>query len=59
MPVKKFPVHQTSELLVCKVLTHGFLEENDVQLLLADEVPQLGFSATPAKTPHVPARDSH
>jgi hypothetical protein len=28
-------------------------------LLLAYEVPQLGFPATPAKTPHVPAHGSH
>jgi hypothetical protein len=57
--MKQLPIHQASKFLVSEILSHGFLQEDNVQILFPHELLDLGFSATPAKTPHIPASGSH
>jgi hypothetical protein len=53
--MKQLPIDKAPKFLISKIVSHGFLQEDDVQILFPHKLLDLGFLASPAKTPHIPA----
>jgi hypothetical protein len=57
--MKQIPINNAPKFLVSEILSHSFLQKDDVQVFFSHKLFDLGFPATPAKTPHIPASGSH
>jgi hypothetical protein len=57
--MKQVTINKTSQFLVCELLTHHFLEKDDIYLFFLDKLLELGSPAPPVKPLHIPSRCPH